>query len=153
MNANNEFSKDYMRYFLDSKLRKDIKHSDILQHPQMMETVIRSLCHTDICIARGALLILTSLVLECNQSEIMNVLLRKNGINLMRAIVLVLNAKCILLRKFAIDLLTKLCTFANGINWNRNEMIKNQLLCAVKECESQWIELKKNEFYAFGDWI
>ena len=70
---------------------------------------------------------------------------------LMRVIVFILAEQCILIRKYAIVLLSELSDFANKVSWSQDEMLRHQLVCNVKQIEAKCIEMKHDQYHRFGD--
>lgn len=169
LNEDNEFVADFMRIFCNSKLGKIIKEKDVLNHEKIINTLIQnSLNSMNICIVRGALIILISLIEKCQQIDIYKHLLnQQNGPKLMYSIINILNNKDydqlnveqvingnkyvkfpMMTKKYAIRLLSKLTSFSNQINCFKNNQ---QFIKSFTNFESEWIEQNNDKYHGFND--
>ena len=94
---------------------------------------------------------MTSLIAECGKSGVAETLVGEYGMNLMCAIVFVLAEQCILIRKYAIVVLSELSQFANKVSWSQDEMLRHRLIRNVKQFEAKCIEMKHDQYHRFGD--
>mmetsp|Transcript_40740 Transcript_40740/g.35954 ORF Transcript_40740/g.35954 Transcript_40740/m.35954 type:complete len:575 (+) Transcript_40740:50-1774(+) len=175
LNADNQYVADFMRMFCHSKLGKAIQEKHILNHEKIINTLIQiSLNSMDICIVRGALIILISLIEKCQHIDICKQLLNEqNGPKLMYSIINILNNNdCdslndesgdveiheiktgnkyiqfpMMIKKYAIRLLLKLTSFSNQINCFKNNQ---QFSKSFKNFQTQWIKQNDDKYHGFN---